>query len=436
MASPIANSFEGGTDTTTISAANSGGASGTAVTSVTVSGATTIKFSSAFSRATMGCQHAYAITQAGYLVWNFSPTATTTRTAWRFYIYIPTGQAVTSQQLFMVRSAAAYVALIAVDASGKLTVQNSAQAVQATASSALPNDTWVRVELAVAVGTTTGNGTIEAAYYLGDSTTPVQTLITSSVMNTGTVAIALVRVGSAGTVASARTHYYDDFSGAELASGFIGPNGSTVVAVAATGTGAAVAPAVSGGADLAALPGTGSGAAVAPTVTGGAVVVAVPATGSGLLIPPAVSAASGATVQAVAASGSGVLVPPAVTGSAVTLAVRAQGSGSLLAPTVAGSAQVTATPAAGSGLLTPPTVTAGSTVTAVRATGTATLMAPAVIVAVTFIAVTVTASTRWTAAASSTASAAATSARYTASAASTVLATALTKRWEGRLDLD
>lgn len=281
MASPIANTFEGGTDNVTLSAANTGGASGTAITSITVSGATTIQFSTAFTRGAMACRHSYAITQAGYLVWNFSPTATTTRTRWRFYIYVPTGQAIATQDLFVARSAAAAIATIGTNSSSQLVVKNSAGTTRGTASSALPFDTWVRVEVALAVGTTTSNGTIEVSYYTGDSGSAIQSILSSAVENTGTVAMTLIRLGSVATVASARSIYYDGFAGDENAAGFIGPSGaladtSTAVTAALTAaanrttfvdTGTPLTAALSASTSLAAVATSSSPVTLAPSAT-------------------------------------------------------------------------------------------------------------------------------------------------------------------------
>lgn len=247
MAGPISNTFEGGTNNVTISAANSGGASGTAVASIVASGGSTVQFSSAFAkRGTLSMRCTYANTQAGYAVWNFSPTATTTRIAIRFYIYVPTGESISTQDLMIVRNAAntSSVCTVGLNSTGRLILKNNAGTTRVTANQPIPFDTWIRVEFSVKVGTTTSNGALEISYYLGDSTTPEQAspLFSGAAENLGTAAIGTLRLGSAALVGSVRSIYYDDFAAAELASGFLGPTSVTLdgaVATVATIAGAA-----------------------------------------------------------------------------------------------------------------------------------------------------------------------------------------------------
>jgi hypothetical protein len=371
MASPFSNTAEGGTNTTAVTTGNSGGASGTAWDAVTLSGTTTCTFSSTFLMdGAMAYRFAYAASQAGYLVKNFSPTATTTRVAWRFYIYIPAGEVFTSQDLFFVRSASAAVMSLGTNGSGQMIVRNSAGTTVATATSAFSTGVIYRIEVAEAVGTTTGNGTIAVSYYLGHSTTAVQAVISSTAQNCATAAATLVRFGDAALVASARIIHYDGLAGAETPSGFLGPSGAILAGVVATG----------------------SGAAVAPVVTGAATVTAVVATGSGLLIPPTVTAASGATVVSPVLTGSGLAPAPIVTGGATLVAVVASGSGTAAAPTVTGGASVTAVKGTGTGAAVSPTVAAGASVTAVKATSNSLFPAPTVTAGATVTAVAATAS--------------------------------------------
>lgn len=230
MGSPKVNTAEGGSNTTVVTTANSGAGSGTAFDAVTFSGG-----APTFSNVTpligaLSYLHTYVTSQAGYRVWNFTPTATTTRTCWRFYFYLDAGQTFTSQDLFAVRSSAAAVMMIGINASSQLIVKNSAGTTVATAAATLSTATLYRVDVAVAVGTTTSNGTIQVSYYAGHSTTPIQAILSSTAQNTGTVAATLGRFGTAALVASGRTIRYDGEAVAELAAGFIGPasqNGDT-----------------------------------------------------------------------------------------------------------------------------------------------------------------------------------------------------------------
>lgn len=229
MASPIANNFDGGTNNTTLTAGNTGGSSGTAISSLTTSGSTTIQFSDSYSKSgTLSMRNSYALSQAGYANWAFAPATLTTRTAIRFYFLIPSGQPTSSWEVLHVWTTSGRVMALTIGSTSRLVVRSASNTVLATAAATLTTDVWYRVEVGVAVGTTTSNGTIQVAYYVGDSGTPVETIWNSTATNSGLSAIANFRVGMAGLASTARTMHYDDFAAQELASGFIGPSVSGV----------------------------------------------------------------------------------------------------------------------------------------------------------------------------------------------------------------
>jgi hypothetical protein len=137
--------------------------------------------------------------------------------------------------------------------------------------------------------------------------------------------------------------------------------GNQVPGVRAQGSGAALAPAVSGSgtATVISVVATGSGLAPIPTVDGTAMITGgAPAAGSGLAVAPTVTASTSGSVTAVKATGSGLAVAPTPGSPGVVAAVRAVGSGVAGVPAVVGSS--------------------GATVTAVRATGSGAARAPGV----------------------------------------------------------
>jgi hypothetical protein len=65
--------------------------------------------------------------------------------------------------------------------------------------------------------------TIHAAYYLGTSTTPVDTAYSSTTGNTGTANITQVLMGSVATATWTGTSYFDDLAAQSGTTTFIGP---------------------------------------------------------------------------------------------------------------------------------------------------------------------------------------------------------------------
>ena len=224
----ISNNAETGlANGTVITTANSGGGAGTAVTTVTAGTGNTFTFSSAAAhRGSLGMALNFGTTAGGTLAWDLN---TTQRTAVRFYVNIP-ALPTAQEYLANFRNGSANMATIGINSVGKLSVQNAAGAgVSAgNAAATFPVNQWVRVEFAVTKGTTTTNGRIEYAYYLGDSTTPIATYDTGATVNTGTTDVALVRLGRTTTATEARILYYDDIAAQDIATGWIGVPTSNV----------------------------------------------------------------------------------------------------------------------------------------------------------------------------------------------------------------
>jgi hypothetical protein len=329
MASPRLNSFEGGTNNTNITTTNSGGASGDAFDGTDTASAT-LQFSSAqkhsgtlSGRCTYTGSNAYANFGLG-----FSPTTTRTRTAFRFYVYLTSGGTFTTHELFTVLDSTLNEApvFVGLDASTKLQIKTNARStVSFTATSALPKGAWYRIEVAVTIGSSTSNGAIDFAYYLGDSTTPVQSFSSSS-LNLGTLDIGGGFFGNGfQAVASARTNYYDDIAIQELSSGFIGP----------LGTDASVSAALA----------TASGSAQNPTITADGTVTPPASTGTGQAYAPAVGVSADSSVAPPAALATADAYAPDLSAGAAPAAPTAAASVGALAPAVSADALVLPDPA-------------------------------------------------------------------------------------------
>lgn len=221
MATLITNTFEGGTLGATLSVANTGGASGTAMQGITVgTSGNTITFDNAHpSNGTLGMKLVTGTVDSAYAQWALTAS---TRTVFRFYLYLA---ALPNAQTFLaqIRSSTGSMAALMLDSSNRFEMQNAPGSVVAsTASTAASAGVEYRVEFAVTPGTTTSNGRIEYAIYPGDSTTPTWTYDSGAVSNTGTAAIAFIRLGRTTTGTVASTQWYDELSVQTLDTGWIG----------------------------------------------------------------------------------------------------------------------------------------------------------------------------------------------------------------------
>lgn len=94
-----------------------------------------------------------------------------------------------------------------------------------TSTAAIPLNTWIRISLVSSQGAS--NGTVRAAFYTGDSTTPVEdsTLLTSR--NTGASPYTVVRVGvKTSTGTNQCVSYFDDWAYDTEAVALLPPYGS------------------------------------------------------------------------------------------------------------------------------------------------------------------------------------------------------------------
>jgi hypothetical protein len=120
-------------------------------------------------------------------------------------------------------------------ASGALRIRDDAQANQWTSPATLAINTWYRVSFFAHRDPTVG--TVRAAYYLLDNTTPVgdSTLLTGK--NTGATSYTTVRVGpKVSTGTQVFTAHFDDWGYDDVATGLNPPAGANVDPTANAGT--------------------------------------------------------------------------------------------------------------------------------------------------------------------------------------------------------
>ncbi len=94
-----------------------------------------------------------------------------------------------------------------------------------TSTATISLNTWYRFELYASLGATEASGTIQAAYYLLDDTTAIESFFTSSAY-LGLANFGACRFGKINTNGWVTTLYVDDIAVQQQASGFIGPYSS------------------------------------------------------------------------------------------------------------------------------------------------------------------------------------------------------------------
>lgn len=92
-----------------------------------------------------------------------------------------------------------------------------------TSTNALSINTYYRVELRIQCGTS-GNATMSGGYYVGDSTTPVQTFsVTTATTTADILSIHIGKQQNAANTPSTMHTWYDDFAVDDAPTGLIGP---------------------------------------------------------------------------------------------------------------------------------------------------------------------------------------------------------------------
>lgn len=200
----VANSFEGGTSGTTITAANSGGGSGDAFNTVTgPPAAGTLAFDAAQSQDTLAAKIATAGTAGTCMVqWiaSYGTLATGTEDYGRAYFRI-TGTATTAFTLVSLRNGAAganVASRIQVNTSNRIVITDGApNVVKATGTVSIPANQWVRIEYRLKPGATSTTGEVEVRLYLNGAAEvgSHDEVIQSLTVDTGSVAATAVYWG-------------------------------------------------------------------------------------------------------------------------------------------------------------------------------------------------------------------------------------------------
>lgn len=208
------NSFEGGTDGVAISTSNSGGASGSAFDAIFGTGFT---FSAAGAQlGSMGANVATNVFGAGEY------TVSTTHLALKIRFKMSAVPTVGDCYLIRVHAGGTRLFDIHTQGTGKIRVDDSTTTTGTfTFANALLANTAYRLEAYLVAGTTTSNGTIKVAYYLGSSLTPVETAYLNTTANLGT-AQTFTTAFLGKYTANVEAYSFDDFGIDDAATDLIG----------------------------------------------------------------------------------------------------------------------------------------------------------------------------------------------------------------------
>lgn len=229
----LINTGEGGTNGTSVTTANSAGASGDAFTSVTKPTGSTVDFS---TTATMDGSLGYDITTtssvAAYLVWSSLLEATRWVGAFKFKLLSLPTTTLTISRFKGVNTAAAS---LGVTTAGKLQLYNNAGTGLSSTlfTTSLSANTTYRIEYAITPGATSTSGAAEIALYTNNGTTAIETQsVTGQNFDGAAGPISQFRVGQIVAGTWNGTTYFDTIRLQDLSSGFIGPYtaGATVSA--------------------------------------------------------------------------------------------------------------------------------------------------------------------------------------------------------------
>jgi hypothetical protein len=215
----LTNSFEGGTNTVTISAANSGGASGTAFDVVTIGTGATATFDTAHAAhgTLAGNITTTATSSQDFLSWT-TAMGTQTQVWLRVYCYFTANPGV-GLNLYRSLATAALSAGLQLTATGKLRSLDSAGATVQTMTNSVALNAWFRVEAMILTSATVGQVEVKL-FNTPDSTTPTETITSSANLNTG-ANMNTYRFGNTVSAANMGPFWMDDLG--LSTTGYIGP---------------------------------------------------------------------------------------------------------------------------------------------------------------------------------------------------------------------
>jgi hypothetical protein len=202
------NTAEGQPNSTTLTAANSGGGSGDAFAQVALTGSPAITYST--DQAMHGTR-SYEVTVAdGSSMTLVMSGAVTSSGAMQAYIYFTAYPATPLTFIQAHKSTGNFAGSFVLLANGRIVVTDTTNTTLITAPTAIPLNTWIRFDLVIIPGATATTGRIMGAYYVGDSTTATWSYDSGTTINAGIDQLDNFRFGKLAATGTMPTFYIDD----------------------------------------------------------------------------------------------------------------------------------------------------------------------------------------------------------------------------------
>ena len=208
----LVNTFEGGTSGTTLTqgvAGNTGSTSGNYFDTVTIGGGATDAFDNTHAaHGTLSCKIATAGSAAVYNTWSASLTNTGIPQVWvRMYLYF-TANPSNTHRVFSATAGSSVAAALQVTTSGTLRWTDAAASTIFTTTTAIPLNSWFRVEGFVTGSAGAGQVSL-SLYTTPDSVVPAEAFTSAATQNTAGL-VTDVRYGVSAAVASVGPFWMDD----------------------------------------------------------------------------------------------------------------------------------------------------------------------------------------------------------------------------------
>ncbi len=218
----LVNSAEGGTNGTTVTAANSGGASGNAADSVTIGATCTLAFDSAHAaHGALAYKVAYGGT-AGNVQFTWAAAMGTQSQLWfRLYLYF-TANPGSNTPVWSCHPASGTCGRLFVLTTGKLQFNDSAGSLVIASTNTVPLNQWFRVEGFLTGSATAGQEEFKL-FQNADDLTPLETQTSAANVNTNSASITTTQFGDSGTAVANVGPYWMDDLGLSSA-GYLGPS--------------------------------------------------------------------------------------------------------------------------------------------------------------------------------------------------------------------
>lgn len=218
------NTFEGGTNGTTITTGNSGGTSGHAFDAVTITNGSLTFSSTQSAHGSLAAAMSTTVStgQVANFSWNTIPLTTTMYG--RVYVYLTASPITTDANIQFRGTGASNGGSIQIDTGRHLVLQNGVFTTILTFSTVLATATWYRIEWYMATGTA-GNASFTVTYYAGDSQSAIESHTDQTSAWGGTGGIAEMDFGWTHSHPSQPTMYMDDIALSPL--NYLGPAGKS-----------------------------------------------------------------------------------------------------------------------------------------------------------------------------------------------------------------